>query len=216
MNPATAMERGEVEVVLCTEMTRLYRRLEELLDLIRLAERSNLTRIETTDGSGYYLYTGEGVHAAVSSVNNAVLESRKISDRVKRKHRARAQAGLTNGGSRRYGYEIEITLDPTGLLELTQCVGQGTGIELHAVLGEPLDQFFIGLETITTALDRGADIRCQCVGLVVRAGAVGHDVQRVTRVPLRPDELSDILEPDQHLGQLVRVEGDTVLPQTFG
>src|SRR5215203_4613383 len=29
----------------------------------------------TTNGSGYYLHTGEGVHAAVSSVNNAVLES---------------------------------------------------------------------------------------------------------------------------------------------
>ena len=100
-----AIERGQVEAVLCTEMTRLYRRLEELLELIRLAERSNLKRIETTDGSGYYLHTGEGVHAAVASVNNAVLESRKISDRVKRKHRARAQAGLTNGGQRRYGYE---------------------------------------------------------------------------------------------------------------
>ncbi len=102
-----AIERGEVEVVLCTEMTRLYRRLDELLILVRLAERSSLKRIETTDGFGYYLHTGEGVHAAVASVNNAVLESRKISDRVKRKHRARAEAGLPNGGSRRYGYEID-------------------------------------------------------------------------------------------------------------
>jgi site-specific DNA recombinase len=102
-----AIERGEIEAVLCTEMPRLYRRLEELLELIRLAERTNLKRIETTDGYGYHLHTGEGVHAAVASVNNAVLESRRISDRVKRKHRARALAGLHNGGSRRYGYEVD-------------------------------------------------------------------------------------------------------------
>jgi site-specific DNA recombinase len=118
-----AIQRGDVEVVLCTEMTRLYRRLEELLDLIRLAERSNLKRIETTDGSGYYLHTGEGVHAAVSSVNNAVLESRKISDRVKRKHRARAQAGLHNGGSRRYGYEIDaMTIRESEAAIIRECV----------------------------------------------------------------------------------------------
>jgi hypothetical protein len=41
-------------------MTRLYRRLEELLQLIQLAERSKSKRIETTDGSGYYyLRTGK-------------------------------------------------------------------------------------------------------------------------------------------------------------
>lgn len=118
-----AIERGQVEVVLCTEMTRLYRRLEELLQLIRLAERSNLKRIETTDGFGYYLHTGEGVHAAVASVNNAVLESRKISDRVKRKHRARAEAGLTNGGSRRYGYERDgMTVRALEAAVIRECV----------------------------------------------------------------------------------------------
>ena len=30
-----AIERGQVEVIVVTEMTRLYRRLEELLDLVR-------------------------------------------------------------------------------------------------------------------------------------------------------------------------------------
>lgn len=112
-----------VEAVLCTEMTRLYRRLEELLELIPLTERSSLKRIETTDGNGYYLHTGEGVHAAVASVNNAVVESRKISDRVKRKHRARAQAGLTNGGSRWYGYEIDgMTVREAEAEILRECV----------------------------------------------------------------------------------------------
>src|SRR3954452_17513501 len=101
-----AIERGDVDVVIVTEMTRLYRRLEELLELIRLAERTKLRKIAVTDGSGYNLSTGEGIFNAVSAVNTAMLESRKISDRVKRKHRARAEAGLHKGASRRYANEI--------------------------------------------------------------------------------------------------------------
>lgn len=100
-----AIEAGQVEVIIVTEMTRLYRRLEELLELIRLAERTKLRGIETTDGSGYNLSTGEGIHNAISAVNNAMLESRKISDRVKRKKKARAKQGLPEGGARAYGYE---------------------------------------------------------------------------------------------------------------
>ena len=137
----SAIERGQIEVVLCTEMTRLYRRLEELLELIRLAERSNLKRIETTDGSGYYLYTGEGVHAAVASVNNAVLESRKISDRVKRKHRARAQAGLTNGGSRRYGYEIDgMTIRESEAAIIRECVERSANGEVPWRIAHDLNE----------------------------------------------------------------------------
>jgi DNA invertase Pin-like site-specific DNA recombinase len=126
-----AIERGEIEAVLCTEMPRLYRRLEELLDLIRLAERTNLKRIETTDGYGYHLNTGEGVHSAVAAINNAVLESRRISDRVKRKHRARARAGLHNGGSRRYGYEPDsMTVRESEAAIIRECIER-------SIAGEP-------------------------------------------------------------------------------
>ena len=100
-----AIRAGRVEVVLVTEMTRLYRRMEELLDLIRLAESTALRRIETTSGLGYDLSTGEGIHNAINAVNNAMLESRQISDRIKRKKRVRAAQGLPNGGARPYGYE---------------------------------------------------------------------------------------------------------------
>jgi site-specific DNA recombinase len=94
-------------------MPRLYRRLEELLDLIYLAERSDLKRIATTEGLGYDLATGEGIHEAVSAVNSAVLEARNDSDRQKRKKRAQARAGRFNGGSRPYGYEADgVTLWP--------------------------------------------------------------------------------------------------------
>jgi site-specific DNA recombinase len=55
-----AIERGEVEVIVVTEMTRLYRRMEQLLDLIKMAERTKLRGIWTTDGIGYDLSTPEG------------------------------------------------------------------------------------------------------------------------------------------------------------
>ena len=99
-----SLRAGTVDVVLVTEMPRLYRRLEELLELIRLAETTPLRRIEAVDGGGYELSTGEGIHNAVSAVNNAVLESRKISDRTKRKKKAQARNGQFAGGARAYGY----------------------------------------------------------------------------------------------------------------
>jgi site-specific DNA recombinase len=100
-----AIRANQVEVVLCTEMSRLYRRIDELIDLIKLAEHTRLRRIETTDGYGYDLSTGEGIHNAISAVNNAQLESRKISDRSKRKKKAMARSGLFGGGRRPFGYD---------------------------------------------------------------------------------------------------------------
>jgi DNA invertase Pin-like site-specific DNA recombinase len=57
--------------------------------------------IQTTSDSGYDLATGVGIHNAVSAVNNAVLESRKISERTKRKKKAQAKAGVYSGGQGR-------------------------------------------------------------------------------------------------------------------
>jgi site-specific DNA recombinase len=102
-----SIRAGAVEAVLVTEMPRLYRRLEELLELIRLAETTQLRHIEAIDGGGYDLSTGEGIHNAVSAVNNAALESRKISDRAKRKKKAQARNGAFAGGARPYGYEAD-------------------------------------------------------------------------------------------------------------
>jgi site-specific DNA recombinase len=102
-----SIRAGAVEAVLVTEMPRLYRRLEELLELIRLAETTSLRHIEAVDGGGYDLSTGEGIHNAVSAVNNAALESRKISDRAKRKKKAQAKNGAFAGGARPYGYEAD-------------------------------------------------------------------------------------------------------------
>jgi DNA invertase Pin-like site-specific DNA recombinase len=100
-----AIRHGHVNIILITEMPRLYRRLEELLDLIKLAETTALRRIQTTDGISYDLSTAEGIHAAINAVNNAMLESSRTSTRIKRKQKARALQGKVHGGGRPYGYE---------------------------------------------------------------------------------------------------------------
>lgn len=118
-----SVKRGQVEAVLVTEMSRLYRRLEELLDLIKLAEVTSLSRVETTDGSAYWLNTGEGIHAAIATINNAMLESRKISDRMKRKKKVAAAEGRFHGGGRPYGYEADgLTIRESEAEIIRECV----------------------------------------------------------------------------------------------
>jgi site-specific DNA recombinase len=108
-----AIEAGQVEIIICTEMTRLYRRLEELLELIKMAERTRLRGIWTTDDIGYDLSTPEGIHAAIAAVNNAMLESAKLSKRQRRKKAAQARQGKPSGGSRPAGFEADgLTLRP--------------------------------------------------------------------------------------------------------
>jgi site-specific DNA recombinase len=102
-----AIRASQGDVVVVTEMPRLYRRLEELLEVIHLAEATSLRKIATTDDSGYDLSTGEGIHNAISAVNNAARESSRISERTKRKKRAQAKAGKPNGGRRCYGFESD-------------------------------------------------------------------------------------------------------------
>jgi site-specific DNA recombinase len=101
----TAIQHNGIEAIVVTEMTRLYRRMEELLAIIKLAEQTSLKHIIALDEMGYDLSTGQGVHNAISAVNNAVLESRKTSDRQKRRIRSRAVKGMPHGGNRPFGYE---------------------------------------------------------------------------------------------------------------
>ena len=76
-----------------------------------MAERTKLRGIWTTDGIGYDLGTPEGIHVAIAAVNNAMLESAKLSKRGKRKKKARAEEGRYLGGTRAYGYEGPVKED---------------------------------------------------------------------------------------------------------
>lgn len=92
-------------VIVVTEMPRLYRQVEELLPLIKMAESTKLSGIWTTDGEGYDLSTPEGIHRAIGAVNNAMLESNRASKRQLRKKKAQVKQGKYIGGQRRYGFE---------------------------------------------------------------------------------------------------------------
>jgi site-specific DNA recombinase len=146
-----AVRAGEVECIVITEMPRLYRRLEELLELMHLAETTALKRIETTDGNYYDLSTGMGVHNAVAAVNTAVLESRKTSDRMRRKRRAEAKAGKAHGGHRPYGYEKGgMTLNEAEADVIRECAQL-------VLAGEPLLNVvrMLNLREVPTARGRG-------------------------------------------------------------
>lgn len=99
-----AVHDNQIQVILCTEMPRLYRRMEELLQLIKMAATTRLIRIETTDGVSYDLSSPEGIHSSIAAVNNSMRESAVLSKRVKRKKAARARQGMPSGGHRAFGY----------------------------------------------------------------------------------------------------------------
>jgi site-specific DNA recombinase len=100
-----AVRANQVNAILITETPRLYRQLDELLELIHLAKRTSLQHIIAIDEFGYDLSTGQGIHNAISAVHAATLESRRTSDRQRRRIRAKAQDGAGHGGKRPYGYE---------------------------------------------------------------------------------------------------------------
>jgi site-specific DNA recombinase len=142
----TAIEAGEIEVIVCTEMPRLYRRLEELLELIRMAPRTRLRAIWTTDDIGYDLSTPEGVHAAIAAVNNAMRESGVLSKRIRRKKAAHARQGMTSGGPRSYGYEGPIR-NKYGNVINQERIGIAFVPDEIAILVEAKDRYLAG-ETI--------------------------------------------------------------------
>src|SRR6266536_1769157 len=93
------------EVLVATEVARIFRRVLEALEFIELASTTTLRWIETIDGKVYDLRTAAGVAALVAEVNNAAFETSTLSERVKRATRAKAREGRFHGGMRPYGYE---------------------------------------------------------------------------------------------------------------
>lgn len=99
------IQANKIDVIVCTELTRLNRRLWHSVDLFRLAETTSLRRIATTDGGGADLSTREGIQSAVTLAIEAEKESTRIGTRQKRKHRVLAKAGKANGGPRPFGHQ---------------------------------------------------------------------------------------------------------------
>lgn len=96
---------NEVDTIFSTEMERLCRRPREMEDIIDLAETTDLRCIYFTSDDSYDLRTVNGISRARDAVNRADRESRKISERIKRKLADRASEGASHGGRRAYGYK---------------------------------------------------------------------------------------------------------------
>ncbi|HEY3870859.1 MAG TPA: recombinase family protein, partial [Actinocrinis sp.] len=100
-----------VEVILCVEVTRLFRKpleSEALIDLV-WTKKTTFHTVVTTRGGYYDLRTSTGRGALRDAVNKAAGESDNISDRVRDKKGAMARKGKPNGGRRMYGFEKDQT-----------------------------------------------------------------------------------------------------------
>jgi DNA invertase Pin-like site-specific DNA recombinase len=96
---------NQVDVIFSTEMERLCRLPREMEDIIDLSEATDLRCIYFTSDDSYDLRTINGISRARDAVNRADRESRKISERIKRKLADRASEGASHGGRRAYGYK---------------------------------------------------------------------------------------------------------------
>src|SRR5436305_5547556 len=96
-----------VEIILCVEVTRLFRKpleAEVVIDLV-WTKKTSFHTVVTTRGGYYDLRTSVGRKGLRDAVNTAAGESDNISDRVRSKKGAMARKGLPNGGRRPYGFE---------------------------------------------------------------------------------------------------------------
>lgn len=99
------IKQNKVDVVFATEMERLVRRPREMEDIIDLAESTDLREIYLTADEGFNLTTIKGIGDARAAAWAGERESRKISERTRRKQADRARSGQTHGGRRCFGYK---------------------------------------------------------------------------------------------------------------
>jgi DNA invertase Pin-like site-specific DNA recombinase len=113
------IRENQVDVVFATEVERLARQPVDAERLINLAGTTDLREVHLTSEEGCDLSTPNGVHQLRKAVNLAERESRKTSERLRRKLAARARNGQPHGSRRCFGYKVggmEIDNVEAGLL----------------------------------------------------------------------------------------------------
>ena len=99
------IKENKVDVIFATEVERLVRQPAEAEQLIDLAGATDLREVHLTSDEGYDLSTPDGVYRIRQAVNLAERESRKTSERLRRKLADRARNGQTHGSRRCFGYK---------------------------------------------------------------------------------------------------------------
>ncbi len=113
-----AVRAARVELILVTEVSRLFRNLADAVELLNLVRATPLRWVETsTGGARYDLTTVQGEHNLLEAVVGASRESGNTSDRVRRGKRANARAGYWPGGARPYGYKRVPVVNEDGVIE---------------------------------------------------------------------------------------------------
>jgi site-specific DNA recombinase len=193
---------GRGDVVLVTEASRLYRRLEELIDVILLARSTPLRKIWTTADRGFDLATDEGIRNAVNAVYEAAEESRRIAERVSRSKRNLARTGRFNGGRRPYGYEGAIR-DENGNIINRHRIGIAIIEEEAAIIRRVTKSLLEGqsLRSVTAELNKegvptagGTEWHSQKLSVLLRSPRLKG--VRVHRGKEYPALWEPILDPD--------------------
>ena len=99
------VRENKVDAIFATEVERLVRQPAQAEQLIDLASPTNLREVHLTSEESCNLSTRNGVYRLRQAVNLAERESRKTSERLRRKLAYRARNGQTHGGRRCFGYK---------------------------------------------------------------------------------------------------------------
>src|SRR5215467_1734539 len=113
-NAALDAIRGRrIRRLVAYKVDRLYRQVEELMDVIRIADggRVPVTLIGVDDEELFDLTTGRGCDQAIGRVLEAQKESRRISERVSTERRKRRERGLPMPGIRAFGWKTKTDHD---------------------------------------------------------------------------------------------------------
>jgi DNA invertase Pin-like site-specific DNA recombinase len=131
-----SVRRGEVDVVMAYSLTRLGRRVAELLDLSDLLDTHNCDLVvvdmnmDTTSPGGKLIFT---MIAAL-----AQMESEQTSVRVKSAQKIKAERGrMHTGGKRQFGYGVEPTADTKEARQLArEAINREEAAVVRAVVSE--------------------------------------------------------------------------------
>jgi site-specific DNA recombinase len=171
---------GKVSGILCTELTRLYRRPRELEEILDPADRSEIrVRIRTTDdGKEWDLRSATGRKELRDAVDAAAWYSDYVSEKAKRKAKHRAREGRRHGGKIGYGFDYVPAVRDN----------QGSIVEFEVVTINQAQAMVI--RDMVARVLAGASIRSICAdlnhrGITTRDGKRWHtgNMQRILRNP---------------------------------